>query len=64
MLRDSKEQGKEHQKRHEEVMAAFTHQGEADARRHAETMEALRQQGEALRVLIERTDPAAQPSLN
>ncbi len=56
MLRDSDKRGKEHQKRHEEVMAAFAHQGEesarqgeADARRHAETMEALRQQGEALR---------------
>ena len=56
MLRDSDKRGKEHQKRHEEVMAAFAHQGEesarqgeADARRHAETMEALRQQGETLR---------------
>ena len=56
MLRDSDKRGKEHQKRHEEVMAAFARQreesarqGEADARRHAETMEALRQQGETLR---------------
>ena len=49
MLRDSDKRGKEHQKRHEEVMAAFARQGEADARRHAETMEAFRQQDEALR---------------